>query len=234
MKKLLTATLLMAVHCLAAEKPKVIDWNPANPNCMVIYTDGQARERIFDNGRMIDAYAPILRDKHTYEVMVGIINQTNAIIDMDPAKVEAFSDDAPQLALPSIDADPKLAKEEKSQRRWAAFGAAMSAASVANTQGTVTDSNGNVSQVTISNPAAVRQAQENGATNQAAIAGAHAAESGHVLRRNTVALGAHVGGFVYLAKPKGMNKKSRVGSLAVNLGDTVYTFHYKNGSVPKL
>jgi hypothetical protein len=80
---------------------------------------------------------------------------------------------------------------------------------------------------------AVRQAQENGAANQAAIAGAHAAESGHVLRRNTVALASRVGGFVYLERPMAMGKKASIGSLVVNLVDTTYTFHYKNGSVPK-
>jgi hypothetical protein len=227
------ALFICSLPCFSADKPKVVDWNRGYPNCTTIYVDGTPFERIVDGGRMIDVFTPILRDKHTYEVMVGVTNHGNANIDLDPSRFAALTNDASPIEMYPIDPDPKLAKEARSKGRWNTFATALAAGSSANTQATVTDSRGNTSEVTVDNPDAARQAETNGAQRQAQIDANYATESSHVLRHNTIAPGARVGGFVYLAKPKGMNKKSRINALAVDLGDTIYIFHYENGEVPK-
>src|ERR1700726_3773020 len=124
MRKLLASLLLCSCVCFAAEHRRVVNWQPGDPNFTVLYFNGRAVERIVDGGRTVDVFAPILRDKHTYEVMVGVINLTPEAIDLDPIKIGSFSTDPSRIPMPSTDADAKLSNEERSQQRWAALGSA--------------------------------------------------------------------------------------------------------------
>lgn len=208
------------MQAFAGQGLKKVIWDPGQSNCSVIYLNGSAMERIEDHGRVIDVFAPIRRDKHTFEVMVGVINGTKANIDVDPNKIGGFSDDFAQLPMASLDADSKIAKEERSQQRKVALGTAISAGSASlNTQ---------------NDPLAVNRAEAKGTAEQVAISNAHSAESNRVLRHNTLAPGSHIGGFVYMERPTKMDKKANIGTLVVDLEGTMYIFHYEKGAVPKV
>lgn len=203
--------ILLTAGCFsfAAPTPKVVEWKVDAPNCSVIYVNGKGLERIIDNGRVVDAFAPTTRDKHIFQVLAGVTNHSTAAVDLDPARTSALSDDKEPVFIPAIDADAKLAKEENHQRHMLAIATGMSAMGG--------DSNG---------------ATRDGVEAQGRLHAAYLAEAGKILRRTTVAPGDDAGGAVYMQKVKGMGKTSQIEAFRIDMGDVVYIFHFTKGAIP--
>lgn len=228
-----------AVESSPAAKPVVVRWDTSDPRCTTIYTDGRARERITDNGRIIDVWAPELRnerDKRIYSVLVRVQNFRDEVVDVDPVHMGGLTDGSPHLLMDTIDADAMIASENRSRGRWAAVGAGLSGFAAGygnNTTATVQNSDGSTSTVTVHDNAGTRQAEQDAANNRASINATSASEASIVLRRNTVAKAGGVAGRVYIFKPKGAGKKDHVGQFVDCLGNTIYVFPFVNGAIPK-
>jgi hypothetical protein len=208
----------------APKEPPPIIWSSGAPNCKLVYMNGTPVER-FDNGSItVDAMPPLQRDKRLFSVLVGVRNSGNGDIDVDPTAFAAQSNDG--TLVDSVDMDPVLNKEEhhamKRERMAAAFsgfGAGMS-----RQNGTVYNSNGTTSQVTMSDPEAVRRAAGDAADARSDINNHFAKDRSRLLRHNTLANQGFALGFVYFQLPKGTEKHATLTRVAVQLGNQTYIF----------
>jgi hypothetical protein len=183
----------------------------------------------------LDIYLPTLRDKHTYTIMLGMVNLGTVPLDVDPANMGGLGSEAPSVVMKSVDGDALLMKENRHAHRWAILGAALSgaAAGASTSTATVENSDGSTSNVTYHDPNATRAANADARANRDAIDGRTARVASTVLRHNTLGPGEFVVGFVYVERPKGMGKKDGMGQFVVDLGDTIYIFPFEQGRIPR-
>lgn len=232
MKKISLLIFLCGV-CFAADKPRIVRWGPSEKECSVLYANGTARERITDAGRIIDVHAPILRDKHTFQVLVGVINVSNSDLDVNPDNMGGLAGDANAIVMRSVDGDARIDKATRSAHRWSMLGAALSGFGAGyGSSATVNNSDGSTSTVNYHDDSATRHVQQDAAAHHSTISATGALEGSRLLRHNTVAPGNFVMGYVYVEKPKEMSRKDRMGSFVVDFGDSIYIFPYVDGKIP--
>jgi hypothetical protein len=132
---------------------------------------------------------------------VGFSNKAKERLEIDPA---VFSLTIKDQTYPVIDA-ASVAKKYRNRGRWSgAIAAGLAGMSTQQTTGTVRDSSGNTSTVTVTTPDqnAQRRAQQGNASRNARNADASDAVLSTALPRHTLFQGETVGGFVYFDKKK--------------------------------
>lgn len=213
---------------------RMLQWKQNDPCCSLIYSDGVAREHLADNGYEIDVWAPKVRDKSTYSVLVGIQNWTKGPVDVNPVRMGGLTDESTVGLMDSLDGDALVAKENGSAHRGSVIGNFLSgfaAGYSANQTAHVDYSDGTSGTVTVHDKSSVNEAEKEAIQRSKEIDNISAAESQLMLRRNTVAERGAVSGRVYIQRPK-MSKKAHVGCFVVELGDKLYLFPFVNGAIP--
>jgi hypothetical protein len=237
MKVQVVAVILCFSPALIAtpqEHPPYHVWKPNNSCCTLKYVDGVPFERYVETtptGRFsIEVRAPQEHDKHidTYGIIVANFDGSTSSLDVNPMAMAAQAENADHTKLQVIDADVMLAKEERSKKRKNSFATGLSAMGTTGTAST-TYSDGTSSTTTYSDPSAAGLA---GQIRSDKIKDRYAQYAATVLRRNTLAPGQVVGGFVYFERPKGLDKKAPAGTIAVTISGMVYIFPFPNGQVP--
>jgi len=168
-----------------------------------VYVDNRLSEGLtsFETSLLVSAF-----DAGKYcPVFVGIANESRQPVDVDPARVWA---EVGSQRLASVDPD-KIAEAERKRGRWAnamANGLSSFGAGMQTQQGTVTDSNGNVSTVTLPDTAAQQRAQDRAAQQTEELRRRNEQRGSQVtasaLKHNTVFADQTYAGYVYFSHIK--------------------------------
>ena len=235
MKTFVTVTItLLSSLCYCQTPKRTVTWRSGSPGCQIIWTNGVPHEDLIDGARRINVFSPSLKDKKTFSILVLVENGIGlGSFEVNPAMMRASTDEIPQLELKSLSGDALIAEDARKSNRRAAIGAALSGfgAGMSSTSGTIANSDGSTSTVTLHDTSAAQQAQRNAANTRAAINARSADESASLLRRNTLPEGGSVGGKVYMGRPKGMGKKAHIAQFVIDLGDVVYVFPFRDGEI---
>lgn len=228
--------MLSCFPALAQNQSASFVWNSSDHCCKVIYEDGRAREQFIDERVLIEVYPPTAYDKHSERARIIVYNGQHSTSDLDvnPAAVAASADDPAHTILHSASGDQILAKEERSANGRNALASALQGfgAGMESHTATVNNPDGSTSTVTYHDPNDQRQANEDAATRASDIRNHYSSLSGTVLRRNTVRPGNFVEGYVYFARPKGLDKKIPLNAIAIYVAERTYIFPFEKGLVP--
>ena len=216
-KVTITICCLLGTALAPASEPKPNVCTPGKPPCFIVYINGMPDEHYEDGNIAIDVMASKWPYKHVYAVTIGVRNDSKSgPIDADPSLFVVQL--ANKTVINAADMDADFDKRERHDRRMAALGAGLAGAGSGMSQqtGTVYNSDGSTSRVTMNSPAAASH------PNPAATGSRYVGAREVLLRRNSVMPGQFVSGNVYFKSSK--EKHPDVAYVGLKIEGQIYIF----------